>query len=242
MEREEQNPIGSPSGKPQRVLTGELLDHLPHDDPAARRSRADLVRINFMMGTFPWFRRVLRRLECLEESTHLVEVGAGTGGLALYLRRSCPRLRYTAIDLSPEPPGWPGSDRFRWLQGDALARLAETEGDVLLANLFLHHLTDEQLGRLGEQLSGFKAVVTSEPARMRRFHGLAYAGRALGFNHVTRHDIHASIDAGFVSKELPATMALDEAEWSVEASHSPMGAHRMVATRRSGPVRGSGIL
>jgi hypothetical protein len=30
-----------------RKLTAELLDHLPHDDPGAMRSRADLRRINF---------------------------------------------------------------------------------------------------------------------------------------------------------------------------------------------------
>lgn len=33
-----------------RKLTPELLDHLPHDDPSALRSRRDLLRINLFMG------------------------------------------------------------------------------------------------------------------------------------------------------------------------------------------------
>ena len=33
-----------------RVLEPEWLDALPHEDPRARRSRRDLVRVNALMG------------------------------------------------------------------------------------------------------------------------------------------------------------------------------------------------
>jgi hypothetical protein len=45
----------------RRVVIPELLDHLPQDDPAAERSRADLRRINFLMGNGRWVTRTLRR-------------------------------------------------------------------------------------------------------------------------------------------------------------------------------------
>ncbi|MCU0753184.1 MAG: hypothetical protein MUC40_09220 [Akkermansiaceae bacterium] len=45
-----------------RIVEPEILDHLPHDDPAARRSRLDLRRINFLMGNERWILRVLGRL------------------------------------------------------------------------------------------------------------------------------------------------------------------------------------
>jgi hypothetical protein len=38
----------------ERVVKPEILDDLPMDDPSARASRADLRRINFLMGNERW--------------------------------------------------------------------------------------------------------------------------------------------------------------------------------------------
>ena len=44
-----------------RVLAPEILDHLPVDHPAARRSRRDLRLANALMGNHRWLGRELRR-------------------------------------------------------------------------------------------------------------------------------------------------------------------------------------
>ena len=44
---------------PRRV-TPEILDELPASDPRARRSRADLRRINRIMASVTWLKRGLR--------------------------------------------------------------------------------------------------------------------------------------------------------------------------------------
>ncbi|MEO0446739.1 MAG: hypothetical protein AAF191_11765 [Verrucomicrobiota bacterium] len=216
----------------ERVLEPELLDELPFDDPAAMRSREDLQRLNGWLGNFGWFRREIERLGGVDGKTHVVELGAGDGTLPLgFLEKGCP-LRYTAIDLAPAPENWPES-RLTWCQGDALEKVEEVGGDILFANLFLHHLTDEQLGRLGEKLAGYRAVLCNEPARWRLFHFLGRAFQMVGANYVTRFDMHVSLNAGFRGNEVAERMGLREPEWQVRSVQTPVGFLRMIAERAS---------
>src|SRR5436305_4159584 len=60
-----------------RRLEGEWLDDLPASDPRARRSRADLRRINALMGNA---RIVASQLEV---PGTICELGAGDGAFAL---------------------------------------------------------------------------------------------------------------------------------------------------------------
>lgn len=64
-----------------RTVKPEILDHLPADDPEARRSRRDLRRINFLMGNE---RRVCRAIRKHPQAAAkgIVEFGAGDGVLA----------------------------------------------------------------------------------------------------------------------------------------------------------------
>lgn len=211
----------------KRVLVDELLDHLPADDPDAIRSRRDLRLINLAMGNFAWIESELRKLKVLDGSAHIVELGAGDGTFAKWLVERNPEVKFSSLDLVARPAELP--EKIGWHQGDAFELLDKIEGEVLIANLFLHHFTDEQLGQLGELAKNYQAIISNEPARMKIFHGLAFAGRVLGFNHVTRHDIHVSIDAGFVGAELSESLGL--AGWRHEVKHTVTGSHRLVATR-----------
>ena len=212
-----------------RVLVPEILDQLDHDDPDALRSRADLRRINRVLGNFRWLRRALETLGAGDGSLRVVEIGAGDGHFIREFARTHPNVRYTAIDLAPRPENWP--ENLGWRQGCALEHLDGAEGDVLVANLFLHHLNDEQLTRLGAALRGYRAVICNEPARFRAFHVLGRALQLLGVNYVTLYDMHASINAGFRHRELPSVLGLEQPDWRVQASHSPLGFFRMIATR-----------
>jgi len=68
-----------------RRLEVEWLDELPAEDPRARRSRADLRRVNAIMGNA---RIVAGALGGTPQS--IVDLGAGDGAFALRLARALP--------------------------------------------------------------------------------------------------------------------------------------------------------
>jgi hypothetical protein len=218
-----------------RVLEQELLDTLPHDDPDALASRQDIEFLNGIMGSFRWLRRQL--LEHAPESAHVVELGAGDGSLIHHIAQKSPELvaRWTGLDLAPRPDGLPLG--VQWVQGDFFqseaAMHALEQADVIVANLILHHFTDDQLRRLAPRLRHARLILVSEPAR----HWHHYQkGRLLNliceFNHVTMYDIKLSIQAGFRTGELPRVLMLDPEMWDISESASFFGSCRMRAIRK----------
>ena len=79
-----------------RVLAPEILDHLPVDHPAARRSRRDLRLTNALMGNHRWLERGLRRH--LRPGEAALELGAGDGSFAR--RANEAGLEVHALDLA----------------------------------------------------------------------------------------------------------------------------------------------
>jgi hypothetical protein len=202
-----------------RVLSPELLDNLPAENPGAIRSRRDLVRVNAAMGN----QRILARalagvVAAANGGLRILELGAGDGlgllGVATRLPCQPGGIRARLVDRQDlvQPGTRRAFDRLGWLvepeAADVFDWMNNADGqqfDVVLANLFLHHFTGEQLKLLflatARQGRGFIAV---EPRRnmwsltMSRFIG------ALGCNHVTRHDAVVSVRAGFSGYELSA--------------------------------------
>jgi 2-polyprenyl-3-methyl-5-hydroxy-6-metoxy-1,4-benzoquinol methylase len=206
----------------RRRVEPEILDGLPADDPEAVRSRRDLRRINVLMGNLAWMQRAMRMLPegC---AGRLVEIGAGEGELLERVRNDFESVR--GVDLAPRPAGL--SAEIGWIQGDVFEYLGE--GDVLAANLFLHHFEDERLRELGERMQEFKALCFSEPRRSRRAILEGYA--LVPFvNRVTRHDMMVSVRAGFVRGELRELLGLG-AGWEVREEVSLLGACRLLAWR-----------
>jgi hypothetical protein len=184
-----------------RKLTPELLDQLPHDDPGALRSRADLRRINFFMGNERWIASMIPA-----GTRHITEIGAGDGHLLSHLACEFPQAEITAYDLAPRPAHLPSS--VKWTQGDLFTQAPPAHGGTLIANLFLHHFTDPQLRDLGEWMCGFDTLLINEPLRARL--PLLLGKLATPFVHpITRHDMRVSIEAGFQKGELPAALGLD---------------------------------
>jgi hypothetical protein len=209
-----------------RIVEPEILDHLPHDDPAARRSRLDLRRINFLMGNEC---RILRALKLFPDAaaSMICEIGAGDGDLAAKIRRRFPNIRITACDLAPRPAGLdPAID---WRSGDVFQHAPPT-GGVLVANLFLHHFEGEDLRLLGKICEGFDVLIFNEPDRSRI---AAFLGTLLHpfVNHVTRHDMQVSIRAGFRSGEMAALLGLDASHWKIRETSTWRGARRVIAWR-----------
>ncbi len=213
----------------KRVLQPELLDALPPDDPAAIRAREEMLQVNGIMGNHRWIERMVRRHG--EEGWRVTELGAGDGALSLRLVEAgcCGEADLHAFDLAPRPEQWPAA--AHWTQGDVLTQaLPDTE--IVVANLFLHHFTTAQLRVLGARVSPVtRLIVAAEPGRRWIYSLMGHLFCAVAeLNHVQRHDMQASIRAGFRGRELQEALGLG-AEWVVSAHEHPLGGYRFMAWR-----------
>ena len=176
---------------------------------------------------FSSFIKLLDRHRSVAAIDH--DLGAGDGGLARHLTVQ----PVTGLDFAPRPSVWP--EKWAWECGDLFETLPafvkKSKSIGVIANLFLHHFTDEQLAAIGEMLGQKVSVlIVSEPAR----HWIHQVQGTLAWpfiNHVTRHDMRVSIEAGFRGDELAETMGLPRNFDLIQTSHQFFGAYRLVATR-----------
>jgi len=220
----------------RRIVEPELLDELPPAEAQAVGSRADLRRLNAIMGHAGIITRAFQfcfRAGGENRRLRVVELGAGDGTLILRLARNWAALGITAsvtlVDrqtlLSSETRqaiealGWSvetvESDVFAWL------KQSPTAADLVLSNLFLHHFEEKELGVL---LSAIATMTTCFIACEPRRAGFAlFTSRLLGLigcNAVTRHDAVVSVRAGFSGNELTALWPTP-ADW--ECAEKPAG-------------------
>jgi hypothetical protein len=230
-----------------RVIEQELLDELPAGDRRAIASRADLRRLNFIMGHAGILARAAGRH--LAESSfrsrplRLVELGGGDGTFLLRLAR-----RLAAIGVAAEATlldrqklvsaetyrafstlNWSveiaAMDVFDWLEKPFPAV------DMIFANLFLHHFPDPLLTKLLRRAAMRTSLfMACEPRRsplaltISRWLGL------LGCNDVTRHDAVISVRAGFAGHELSALWPSDNT-WELNEQPAGMFSHCFIAKR-----------
>lgn len=195
-----------------RSLEPEWLDDLPPSDPRAVRSRADLRRVNAIMGNA----RVIARQ--LGQATRVADLGGGDGSLMQAVQRKLGRkLHITNVDRVA------GLEVFDYLAtpGEPL--------DAIVANLFLHHLTDHDLRRLFA-LAARRAplLVACEPRRSRFALAGAHLMWFIGANDVTRHDSVISVRAGFTGGELSALWPV-AAGWTLVEKPALPFSHLFVA-------------
>jgi hypothetical protein len=229
-----------------RILEPEWLDSLPAEDNRAARSREDLRRMNRLLGHSRILQKFLRYhpqpVRCL------VELGAGDGTLLLRLARELApvwgRVRVRAIDRQPcftsktvdafARLGW-SLELIKDDVSEGLARLdsedpAET---VMIANLFLHHFSDEELRLLFLQSAAACSLfVACEPRRSSWALGASRCLGVLGCSHVTRHDGVASVRAGFTERELSALWPA-QASWELHEGCARVFSHFFAARRRA---------
>lgn len=213
-----------------RQLQAELLDALPPDHPDARHSRRDLRLINAIMGNHRWVARALGGV--LRPGDRVIEIGAGMGELGRRLQAAGHLV--DGLDFAPRPADWP-VDRD-WRSANLLTFDGYGRYDAVSGNLIFHHFSATELATLGQSLGRtVRVIIACEPARSRlsqRF--FALIAPLFRPNHVTLHDAHVSIAAGFQGDELPRLLCLDPAVWSWQCRTTLRGAYQMMAVRRSG--------
>jgi len=210
-----------------RVVRPEILDSLPAGDPDAVCSRNDLRRLDGFLGGSRWIVSAVRAHRAAAEAG-IVELGAGDGRLCSALALESGGCRITGLDLAPPPTGL---DRgVHWRSGNFFQTLPGTTGSIAVGNLILHHFEPPALRVLGEMLRPFRGLIFSEPLR----HPLPlllswFAGPFVGA--VTRHDMPASIRAGFVPGEIAVQLGLDAKVWRISESSRLRGVVRFMAWR-----------
>ena len=195
-----------------RSVVPEILDQLSADDPEAIRSRRDLRMINFFMRGHAW---ILDQIATFKNLETVVELGAGDGLLIRSISEKFPGLETVAVDLIDRPASLPR--KIRWEQCDVTDFALPAKPSLVVANLFLHHLSDEQLNRLGKKFSAAHGWLIAEPLRTRTSLLMARTTFPL-VNRVTRHDMMVSIRAGFQGNELPRLLGDATWEWKLHQS------------------------
>jgi hypothetical protein len=229
----------------ERVIEPELLDALPPADRRAKHSRADLRRLNFLIGHAAIMARLWQRLDVPTHPCSLVELGAGDGTFCLKLaRRLVPRWPFKAIILV---------DRHKVVNQDTLADYRELRCPVevvcqdvfdwlrsgprftvLMANLFLHHFRDPELKHLlalaSERTEYF---IACEPRRDVLSLACSRLLGLVGCNDVTRHDAVVSVRAGFAGREISALWPARD--WHVEERGAGLFSHGFAARSMARP-------
>ncbi len=199
-----------------RRVEPEWLDDLQSDDPGALQSRRDLRRLNSLMFHTTIVARILSTQPGFGRTRSILDIGGGDGmfmlAIARRLARSSPGVLLTLVDrhgaVSDETCrnfdalGWKiaptKADAFEFLD-----QANPASADMVIANLFLHHFRETELGRLfGSAARVAPLFVACEP---RRTWIPMLASRllwAIGCNPVTRHDAPVSVRAGFRGREL----------------------------------------
>ena len=211
----------------ERVIIPEILDSLNPADPRAIRSRRDLRLIDLYLGNSRW---IVRQLKIQTPApARIIEIGAGEGDLCRKVQTSLPSSAVTGLDLIQRPANLPSD--IQWIGGDFFQTLPNIDADACVGSLILHHFSDEALHELGAGLQSFRSLTFCEPLRSRLPLFLSKLSAAF-MSEVTRHDMPASIRAGFRPGELPALLGLDSKKWSVRESSHWRGALRLAAWRR----------
>jgi len=186
---------------PKRLIEPELLDHAPAE--AARRNLADLVRINERFGGHSTLRDTLDSVAKREESFTLLDIGAASGDSAKLIRELYPRASVT--DLDNNIVNLSAATQPKVIADAFALPFKPGSFDFVLASLFLHHFTDEQVTCL---LASFYSIarrallVCDLERHIAPYLFLPASWPFFRWSQLTLHDGMVSVRAAFRPREL----------------------------------------
>jgi hypothetical protein len=229
-----------------RRVEPELIDQLPPDDPLVVELRRDLKRANTLMMHPRIMARILYRHWGNGASPRvIVDLGAGDGAFLLEVARRLSRdwrnvhailldqgaivgddtrAGFAALNWSVEP--------IRACVLDFFADLRTEPVDIVTANLFLHHLKDEDLARLLAQVAGStKLFAACELRRTRLVREIGRYQWLIGAGELICRDGVVSTNASFRDQEI-STLWPRQNGWDLrEKAWGPL-THVFVAKRQ----------
>lgn len=228
-----------------RCVEPELLDSLPPDAPEAMASRRDLTLLNRIMGHHRIMAGMLLTAWPQLADARLIELGAGDGAFILQLARLLSphwsSMTAVLVDRSEAVTtatrdglrrlGWSvevvTADVFDWLRTPG-----RRYTDVVVANLFLHHFTEELLRNLlGQVAATTNLFAACEPWRSPVALNFSRLVGVIGCNHVTRNDAVVSVRAGFAGQEL-SQLWPHQPHWQLNEGSRRLFTHAFLAHRR----------
>lgn len=248
-----------------RVVATETLDHLAPNDPAAQRSRRDLVRLHQAMRTRNLVLQGWQYLVAPARASaglRILELGAGDGtlllGVAQRMAPRWPKVQLTLLDrvniVTPATLaayaalGWSTqvlvADVLDWAAGPARPSstppdepLHQPVWDLISSALFLHHFEGAQLNLLLAAIAARSdRFFACEPRRSWQALLGSYLVGALGANAVTREDAVLSVRAGLSARELTAHWPHGGPLWRMQEYAGGLFSHCFSAQRvGSGP-------
>jgi ubiquinone/menaquinone biosynthesis C-methylase UbiE len=184
------------------VLKPEILDTLPYEQ--ARRSLADLIRLNETWGGHSTLRKLLRTTVSSPDFS-LLDVGAASGDMGDRIRQWYPGARVTSLDQLPHHLAAARPPR---VAGDAFALpFCDKSFDYVFCSLFLHHFTDPEVVKLLQEFGRVarKTVLVIDLDRNPiAYYFVPWTRRLLHWDPVTVHDAPISVEAAFHPDELEA--------------------------------------
>lgn len=239
----------------RRFVTDEALDHLAPDDPAAMRSRRDLVRVHRAMGTRSIMVQGWHDLVSPgrgRKPLRILEIGAGDGslllGVACDVARQWPQVQLTLLDrLNIVKPatlaayaqlGWAAqvevADVLAWsvLTADEVSGRALPRWDLITTTLFLHHFEGTQLDSVfaAAALRSDRFFACEPKRSWLPLAGSRFVG-AIGANAVTRKDAVLSVRAGFRDDEITACWPSAGDAWHTREFAAGLFSHCFSARR-----------
>jgi ubiquinone/menaquinone biosynthesis C-methylase UbiE len=179
----------------RRATDPESLD-VGVPDAEALRSLADLRFVNRWLGARGSLRRAVHPHLLASDRPRLLDVGCGSGDVALDLVRSAPRaVRATGVDLKLLHVRQAPREMLRAVADARRLPFAPGAFDVVVVSLFLHHFDDPEVPELLRGLYALcrRALVVTDLHR----HAVPYVFGRLFFKALFRSPV--SVEDGLLS-------------------------------------------
>jgi 2-polyprenyl-3-methyl-5-hydroxy-6-metoxy-1,4-benzoquinol methylase len=199
-----------------RSTQAELMDGDIADKMELFVNLSELEKINTLTGgPQHGFNAIKNMLKNRKEEVHIVDVGFGAGDMLCYLLQNahqlpCP-IRLTGVDLMPETLAYIQQFHPEILKkvhfeiGDYKDWFAKGQtADLLTANLFCHHLSDDELIhflRLVAQHVKIGTVINDLHRHPVAYYGIKIPTQWFSKSRFTRNDAPLSVLRGFTRKE-----------------------------------------